>query len=160
MKNAVLLTFLTYWQLLPVKSLFLKGTLLWAEAWYIHWHGLQDSYHGEQPKAVQGSAVLQATCYHTPAAPSPDGQGQEQSREPFPKMGKPAGPGRSISPDNGGVWVLKKWHIELSYPFWIPHLGYCSFYQWENACLPPFLLLSDEERRHLDAAGRHKAEAA
>lgn len=70
MKSAVPLTFLTHWQLLPVKSLFLKGTLLWAKPWYVHWHRLQDWCHEERAEAVQSYAVPQSVCYCTPAPPT------------------------------------------------------------------------------------------
>lgn len=58
---------LTYWQLFSVKSLFLKGMLLWAKLWIINWHSLQNSYPEETAKAVQCYAVLQAVRLLHPA---------------------------------------------------------------------------------------------
>lgn len=146
MKNAVLLTFLTYWQLLPVKSLFLKGTLLWAEAWYIHWHGLQDSYHGEQPKAMQGSAVLQATCYCTPAPPSPDRDRSRAETRPRCKAGSPSqrwenqlvqGEAFHLTMVESGSW--RNGALNFLIPSWSLTLGIAVFTNDKMpACLPSF----------------------
>lgn len=132
-KNAVLLTFLMSWQLLPVKPLFLKGMLLWAKPRNIHWHRLQDRSHKETAKAIQSYAVLQALLVH-PAPPTAlmirrRDKAQVQGKDPFPKMGKPTGPRRSISPASGVIQVLKR-HTSPSYPPLIPLLGYCHFYHW------------------------------
>lgn len=81
-KNAVLLTFLICWQLLPAKSLFLKGTLRRAKPCYvIRWHRLQDWYCEETAEALQSRAVLQTASYCAPAPPTAptvrDGTGEE-----------------------------------------------------------------------------------
>lgn len=82
MKNAVLLTFLMYWQLLPVKPLFLKGMLLWEKPWNIHWHRLQDRFHKESHAELCSSPG-------TASAPStslcPDDQVQKWRRETKPR---------------------------------------------------------------------------
>lgn len=137
-KNAVPLTFLMYWPLLPVKPLFLKGMLLWAKPWNIHWHRLQDRFHKETAKAIQSYAALQALLVH----PAPltalmikCGSGEET---------KPRCKGKRHSQRWGNqlvqreafhlpmVWsfVLKWCHTNPSYPSWIPLLGYCHFYHW------------------------------
>lgn len=114
-KNAVPLTFLMYWPLLPVKPLFLKGMLLWAKPWNIHWHRLQDRFHKETAKSHSELCSSPGTASAPSTSHCPDDQvwkwrrdkAQVQGKETFPKMGKPTGPKRSISPANGVILCLE-----------------------------------------------------
>lgn len=62
-----------------------------------------------------GSVLLQPSTSRCPGTQVREWRrdtAQVQGEEPFPKMAKPTGP-RSVSPDNGGVQVLKGRDVTL-----------------------------------------------
>lgn len=161
MENAVLLTFLTYWQLLPGNF-----TMSWGLV-----HSLAQA-PGLIPrgttKSCAGLCSSPGNVLLHPSNP-PALMVRDRSRaetQPRRKAGSPSQRWENqlvqeafhLTMVGSGSW--RNDTSNLLIPSWSLTLGIAVFTSDKILCLPPFFLLSDEQRRHLDAAGWHKAAAA